>query len=73
MSNAWGKSVVNEFADFIQRKYLGIKGFSAQNIWRMKQFYETYKDNEKLSPLVREIGWSNNEKSRCFKFKGFYS
>jgi predicted nuclease of restriction endonuclease-like (RecB) superfamily len=72
-SNAWGKSIVNEFADFIQRKYLGIKGFSAQNIWRMKQFYETYKGNKKLSPLVREIGWSNIEKSHCFKFKGFYS
>jgi len=44
-SNAWGKSVVNEFSDFVQHKYIGIKGFSPQNIWRMKQFYETYKDN----------------------------
>ncbi len=26
----------------------------------MKQFYETYKDNPKLSPLVTEIPWSNN-------------
>ncbi len=26
----------------------------------MKQFYETYCDNKKLSPLVREITWSNN-------------
>ncbi|MEZ4879612.1 MAG: PDDEXK nuclease domain-containing protein [Chitinophagales bacterium] len=26
----------------------------------MKQFYETYASNEKLSPLVREITWSNN-------------
>ena len=26
----------------------------------MKQFYETYKSNAKLSPLVREITWSNN-------------
>ena len=59
-SNAWGKSVVNEFAAFVQQKYLGIKGFSPQNIWRMKQFYETYKDNEKLSPLVREISWTHN-------------
>jgi hypothetical protein len=59
-SNAWGKSIVNEFSNFVQRKHLGIKGFSPQNIWRMKQFYETYKDNEKLSPLVREISWSNN-------------
>jgi len=26
----------------------------------MKQFYETYAGNEKLSPLVREISWTNN-------------
>ena len=59
-SNAWGKSIVQEFANFVQSKYVGIKGFSAQNIWRMKQFYETYADNEKLSPLVRELPWTNN-------------
>jgi predicted nuclease of restriction endonuclease-like (RecB) superfamily len=26
----------------------------------MRQFYETYCSNEKLSPLVREISWTNN-------------
>jgi predicted nuclease of restriction endonuclease-like (RecB) superfamily len=26
----------------------------------MRQFYETYAENEKLSTLSREIGWSNN-------------
>lgn len=56
----WGKSVVQEFADFLKRTYPSASGFSAQNIWRMKQFYETYNGNEKLSPLVREISWSNN-------------
>ena len=59
-SNAWGKSIVTEFASFVQSKYIGIKGFSAQNIWRMKQFYETYAENQKLSPLVRELPWTNN-------------
>ena len=59
-SNAWGKSIVTEFASFVQSKYIGIKGFSAQNIWRMKQFYETYAENERLSPLVRELPWTNN-------------
>jgi len=58
--NAWGKSIVNEFSNFVQERYIGIKGFSSQNIWRMKQFYETYKDNEKLSALPREISWTNN-------------
>ncbi len=26
----------------------------------MKQFYETYRNNEKLSPLVRELPWTHN-------------
>lgn len=56
----WGKSVIEEFSDYLQRNYHQLKGFSPQNIWRMKQFYETYRDNPKLSPLVREISWSNN-------------
>lgn len=56
----WGKGVVAELADFIQKNEPNIKGFTARNIWRMKQFYETYKDNPKLSPLVTELTWTNN-------------
>jgi predicted nuclease of restriction endonuclease-like (RecB) superfamily len=56
----WGDSVVTELANFIQTYEPDIKGFSDKNIWRMKQFYETYKDFPKLSPLVREISWTNN-------------
>ena len=59
-SNAWGKSIVSEFSDFVKQQYIGIRGFSSQNIWRMKQYYETYNDNEKLSPVVREIPWTHN-------------
>ena len=59
-SAGWGKSVVADFSKFIQSHYLGIRGFSPQNIWRMKQFYEIYDGNEKLSTLSREISWSNN-------------
>lgn len=55
-----GKGVVKAFADYLQKKYPAVSGLSSQNIWRMKQFYETYKGNEKLSPLVREITWSNS-------------
>ena len=56
----WGDSVVTELANFIQTQEPEIKGFSDKNIWRMKQFYETYKDFPKLSPLLREISWTNN-------------
>ncbi len=58
--DGWGKGVVKEFSDFLQKTYPSAGGFSPQNIWRMKQFYETYCHNEKLSPLVRELSWSNN-------------
>ncbi len=51
----WGKSVVKQLSKDLQTAFPGIKGFSASNIWRMKVFYEEYKDNEKLAPLVREI------------------
>ena len=37
------------------------RGFSNKNLWRMKQFYENYSlYDTKLSPLVREINWTNN-------------
>lgn len=56
----WGKSVVEELAKDLQKEFVGMKGFSSQNLWRMRKFYQEYQNNEKLAPLVREIGWSHN-------------
>lgn len=56
----WGKGVVKELADYIAKTAPELTGFSDKNLWRMKQFYEIYKDDEKLSPLVRELSWTNN-------------
>jgi len=56
----WGKSVVEKLASFIVQKEPNLQGFTARNIWRMKQFYETYKANEKLSTVLSQITWSNN-------------
>ncbi|WP_238160914.1 PDDEXK nuclease domain-containing protein [Flavobacterium cupreum] len=56
----WGKSVVQELAVFLQITEPDLKGFSDKNLWRMKQFYETYKAFPKLSALLREISWTNN-------------
>jgi predicted nuclease of restriction endonuclease-like (RecB) superfamily len=66
-SEAWGKSVVSELAKYITQNAPDIKGFSDKNLWRMKQFYETYQSDSKLSPLVRELPWTHNTIifSRC--------
>ncbi len=63
----WGKGVVARLALYIKQNAPEIKGFSDKNLWRMKQFYETYQANEKLSTLVRELSWSHNLSifSRC--------
>ncbi len=64
---AWGKGVIVELASYISQNAPDIKGFSDKNLWRMKQFYETYRDDKKLSPLVRELSWTHNTIifSRC--------
>ena len=56
----WGKSIVNVLSSELQKEFPGAKGYSAANLWRMRNFYLTYCDSEKLAPLVREISWSNN-------------
>ena len=56
----WGDSIVADLANFIQINEPDVKGFSDKNIWRMKQFYEIYKDYPKLSSFVRETSWTNN-------------
>jgi predicted nuclease of restriction endonuclease-like (RecB) superfamily len=72
----WGDAVVTELAIYIQQSEPELKGFSDKNIWRMKKFYETYKDFPKLSPAVREISWTHNLLifSRCktIEEKEFY-
>ena len=56
----WGKSVVKNLSNELQKEFVGTRGFSVQNLWNMRYFYLAYKDNEKLQTLSREIGWSHN-------------
>ena len=57
---AWGKGVVAELAAYIAQQAPEIKGFGDKNLWRMKQFYETYPETGKLATLWRELTWSHN-------------
>jgi predicted nuclease of restriction endonuclease-like (RecB) superfamily len=63
----WGQGVVEKLSADIPKAFPGVSGFSPSNLWRMKDFFETYQGIEKLAPLVREIGWTHNLviMSRC--------
>ncbi len=65
----WGKGVVKELAEYIKKHEPSIKGFGDKNLWRMKQFYETYKENEKLATLWRQLSWSHNRLIMTLKNK----
>jgi predicted nuclease of restriction endonuclease-like (RecB) superfamily len=56
----WGKGVVTELAAWLGVQAPELKGFSASNLWRMKQFYETYVALPKLATLLRELSWSKH-------------
>jgi len=73
---SWGKAVVERLAKDLQVEFPGIKGLSPSSLWRMKLFYKSYKEDQKLAPLVREIGWTHNivimEKCKDILQREFY-
>lgn len=56
----WGKGTVASLSDYIRAREPQSKGFSAPNLWRMKQFFEFYGDRSKLSAPLRELSWTQN-------------
>jgi predicted nuclease of restriction endonuclease-like (RecB) superfamily len=58
--DSWGKNTVKDLATYLCQQEPETKGFSASNLWRMRQFYDTYAENEKLAPLVRQLPWTHN-------------
>ncbi len=56
----WGRAVVETLARDLQAEFTGVRGYSRDNLWRMRKFYFRYHNNQKLAPLVQEIGWAHN-------------
>jgi predicted nuclease of restriction endonuclease-like (RecB) superfamily len=59
-SDGWGRGTVVQLAAYIARREPGLRGLSSQNLWRMRQFFEAYRGDPKLSPLVRVLPWTHN-------------
>jgi len=56
----WGDGVVRQLADHLALTQTGLRGFSRPNLFRMRQFYEAYRDSPIVSPLVRQLPWTHN-------------
>jgi predicted nuclease of restriction endonuclease-like (RecB) superfamily len=72
----WGQGTVKDLAKWLAEREPNLRGFSAQNLWRMRQFNEAYAQQPKLSPLVRVLSWTHNllilSKCKTEEERGFY-
>ena len=57
---SFGDAYIDSIADEIQNAFPGIKGFNRRGLYRMKKFYETYKNDEFVTTLLSQISWSNH-------------
>ena len=56
----WGDGVVEQLAAYIAHTQPGLRGFTRRNLFRMRQFYETYQGDAKVSALLRQLPWTHN-------------
>lgn len=61
----WGDSVVEQLAADLRREFPGARGFSANNLWLIRQFFVEHSAPEFLEQLVQELGtarpWSREQ------------
>ena len=60
---SYGDRYIDALAAYISEQFPGIKGFNRRGLYRMKQFYETYAGNEKVTPLVTQF----KSKGKCYE------
>lgn len=56
----WGDAVVSQLADHLALTQPGLRGFTRRNLFRMRQFYEAYRHDEKVSALLTQLPWTHN-------------
>lgn len=75
-NSMFGDSYIESVAKEIQQAFPGIKGFNRRGLYRMKQFYETYRDDEFVSAVLTQISWTNHlsimSKAKSAEERRFY-
>ncbi|MGY4492790.1 PDDEXK nuclease domain-containing protein [Pseudomonas sp. TE3610] len=59
-SAEWGEGVVADLAAYLAKHHPGLRGFTRASLFRMRQFYKTYHQDELVAPLVRQLPWTHN-------------
>lgn len=72
----WGEGVVDQLAQHLASTQPGLKGFTRRNLFRMRQFYEAYPDQQLVTALLTQLPWTHNliilSRSKCPEEREFY-
>jgi len=72
----WGDGVVPQLAQYVARTQPGLRGFTRANLFRMRQFYEAYRDDTTVAALLRQLPWTHHlivlGQSKRFEEREFY-
>lgn len=55
-----GAAIADQLSNDLRKEFPGIGGFSRRNVFYMREFYLLYRDDERVQPLVAQIGWTHN-------------
>ena len=56
----WGDGIVSQLAQHLAQTQPGLRGFTRRNLFRMRQFFEAYRDDQIVSPLVTQLPWTQH-------------
>ena len=74
--SSFGDKIIDEVAAYISKTAPALKGFNRRGLYRMRQFYETYRDDEFVSALLTQISWTNHllimSKAKSKEERDFY-
>lgn len=74
--SSFGDKIIDEVAAYISKTAPTLKGFNRRGLYRMRQFYETYRDDEFVSALLTQISWTNHllimSKAKSKEERDFY-
>ena len=72
----WGDGIVKQLSEYILSQFPNLKGFTKRELYRMKQFYETYNGFAKVSAVLTQLNWTNHltimSKCKSDEEKHFY-
>lgn len=56
----WGEGVVEQLAQHLASTQPGLRGFTRRNLFRMRQFYDVYREPLLVTALLTQLPWTHN-------------